>query len=1088
MKQLLRPNAWLRVLFLACLGLCVTVPAWSQEKEGGEKGKQGEKQPGKGKEKQPAAPAWSPAIMPADWVKTFTWRSIGPANMGGRITALAVYDADPTTYYVATASGGLLKTTNNGTTFQHQFDKEATVSIGDVCVAPSNRDIVWVGTGENNPRNSVSFGDGVYKSTDGGKTWQNMGLKQTYQIGKILINPKNPDVVYVGALGRLYGSNSERGVFKTTDGGKSWNKVFFLDEKTGIIDMRMHPNDPDTLLVAAWERARDGFDSFLNDSAPAGYDNYDPVKKWGAASGIYKTTDGGNTFRKITKGLPTNQMGRIGIDYCLNNPNVVYAIIDCEKIGMGTPPKKKIIAATPGFFGENAEGGGVRVTVLQDPGPAVKAGIQVDDVIVAINQKAMKAFTDVMEDLGNRSAGDKITLSVRRDNKTNDIVMILEERPAPKGELGVAPGAKKDRPYHANLGGQAHNKQAEQGPDGHEYGGVYKSTDSGESWVRVNSVNPRPMYFSQVRVDPSDENKVYVLGVQYFISSDSGKTFRQAGGVHSDHHALWINPKDGRHMVIGTDGGTYVTYDRMATWDHLNHLALGQFYHVAVDTKRPYFVYGGLQDNGSWGGPSHGLKGGSGPINEDWMSVGGGDGFVCRVDPNDPDLVYSESQNGSMSRRNLRTGETAQIRPRQEKGVKHRFNWNTPFILSHHNSKIFYCAGEMVFRSLDRGNDLRPISPEITLTKRGSATALSESPMNPDVLWVGTDDGGLWVTKDGGKNWNNVTAKVALPSPLWVATVEASRFAEGRCYVAFDGHRSDLDGPYIYVTEDFGETWKAMQLELPLHGSLPTGSTRCLREDVKNPNLLFCGTEFGFYASLNRGESWAKINNNLPTVAVHEVAIHPTSGEIVVATHGRSLWILDVSALRQMTGTAVANAAHLYQPQGATRWRTLPGVGRTTRRFVGTNLPQGAPIYYSLTAPAENVSVKVIDISGKVLREIKGPKTPGLHKVSWDMALAAADGKGKGFGGFGGGAKGGAKGAEGKGAEGKAGEGKAGGGKGGGGFGGGGFGGFGARNLVQPGEYRVVLTVDGREMASTIRVEADPLAAATRTSGEDEDN
>lgn len=1136
MNQLPFRPVWLHGFFVACL--CLALPAWSQESAGdpkrgdpkpgepkqGEKEKQGEKQ----EPKKKGQSQWSPANIPSDWTKSLTWRSIGPANMGGRITALAVYEADPSTYFVATASGGLLKTTNNGTTFQHQFDHEATVSIGDVCVSQSNPDIVWVGTGENNPRNSVSFGDGVYKSIDGGKTWQNMGLRQIYQVGKILIHPTNPDIVYVGALGRLYGPNSERGLFKTMDGGKTWNKVFHLNDRTGIIDMRLHPTEPDTLLVAAWERQRDGFDSFLNESAPPGYDGYDPSMKWGSDAGIYKSIDGGNSFKKITKGLPTNKLGRIGLDYCRKNPNIVYAIVDCEKIGMGTPPKRKIIAATAGYFGENAEGG-VRVTAIQDNGPAAKAGIEQDDMIVAINKKEIKAFIDIMEDMQDRSAGDKITVTLKRDKETKDVELTLAERPQPKGELGAPPGAKKDRPYHANLGGQAPNKQDDQGPDAHEYGGVFKSIDGGESWTRVNSVNPRPMYFSQIRVDPSNENNVYVLGVAYYKSEDGGKTFKTGAGVHADHHAMWIDPRDGRHMIIGTDGGFYVTHDRMATWDHHNHLALGQFYHVAVDSKKPYYVYGGLQDNGSWGGPSHGLKGGVGPINEDWISIGGGDGFVCRVDPHDPDLVYYESQNGSMGRRNLRTGETGRIRPADEKGggkggartgkkggekaaekgeekgeekagekggektgekgsekdktVKHRFNWNAPFILSNHNPKIFYCAGEFVWRSLDRGNDLRVISPEITLTKRGSATALSESPKNPDVLWVGTDDGALWITRDGGKQWTNVTSKVGLPAPLWVATIEASRFAEGRCYVAFDGHRSDLDDPFVFVTEDFGESWK------PIGAKLPVGSSRCLREDVKNPNLLFVGTEFAVFASLDRGESWTRLNNNLPTVAVHEIAIHPTAGEIVAATHGRSLWILDISALRQVTGSTVAESAHLYKPQEQVRWRQQPTMGRTTRRYVGTNAPRGAPIYYSLAAPAENVSLKIVDITGKVLREMKGPKTAGFHKVTWDMASSAPQqGKGKeaasGGGGFGG-RKGEGKGGAAKGGKegaGKEGEGTA-------GVAGGGFGpfGFAQRPMVQPGEYRVVLTVDGRELAATLRVEADPLAPATREADAEDD-
>ncbi|MCC6420450.1 MAG: PDZ domain-containing protein, partial [Gemmataceae bacterium] len=356
------------------------------------------------------------ATLPAGWVKALTWRSIGPANMGGRITALSVYEADPSRFHVATASGGLLRTTNNGTTFQHQFDREATVSIGDVCIAPSDPNIVWVGTGENNPRNSVSYGDGVYKSTDGGKTWKNMGLKQTFQIGRLAIHPKNPNVVYVGALGRLYGPNPERGLFKTTDGGRTWQKILYFDENTGVIDIAMHPADPDTLLVAMWERRRDGFDSYLGGTPPDGYDVYDPITRWGPHAGIYKTTDGGATFKKMTTGLPTSHLGRISLDYFRKDPNVVYAVVDCAKIGMGTPPK--VVAAQPylGGAGEDGEPG-ARLTVVADGGPAAKAGLTVGDVIVAINKVPIDSYYDLLDQIAEFKAGDKARVRFMRDQQ-----------------------------------------------------------------------------------------------------------------------------------------------------------------------------------------------------------------------------------------------------------------------------------------------------------------------------------------------------------------------------------------------------------------------------------------------------------------------------------------------------------------------------------------------------------------------------------------------------------------------------------------------------------------------------------------------
>jgi photosystem II stability/assembly factor-like uncharacterized protein len=1099
--------------------------------------------------RRPPAPPSPPSgpTIPADWIKTLSWRSIGPATMGGRIVAMAVVESDPTTYWVATASGGLLKTSNNGITFEHQFDREATVSIGDVCVAPSNHDIVWVGTGEHNPRNSVSYGDGVYKSTDGGKTWKNMGLSGTYQIGRILIHPQNPDIVYVGALGRLYGPNEERGLFKTTDGGKTWQKVLFVDGRTGVIEMKMHPADPETLLVATWERQRDGYDSHRGEPPlEDGYDAYDPVKKWAPGSALYRTTDGGKTFKKLTKGLPTSQLGRIGLDYSRRNPNTVFAIIDCAKIGMGTPP-------SPVFMGVQGEdgSGGAKLTQIVPDGPAARAGLQAGDVVKAVDKKAITTYEQLTEQIRTHKVGDQLTLSVERDKEKREVVVTLGQRPGTRpggqgpgagamdfrGEDGAAgvrvvrvlPGGMSEkaglrpddiiqmmdktrvatflqiveyflahrpgdkvtlkvlrgtetkelvvtlerrpprgsanprRPYSFWYGGQRENVQDQQGPNGFEYGGVYKSTDGGESWVRVNSVNPRPMYFSQIRVDPSDDSRVYVLGIGLYRSSDGGKSFKiDEGAYHPDQHALWIDPRDGRHMVLGTDGGLYVTYDRMAHWEYLNQAAIGQFYHVAVDSRRPYRVYGGLQDNGSWGGPSRTLDG-HGPINEDWIMVGGGDGFVCRVDSADPDLVYFESQDGHIVRRNLHTGEFVPIRPPEPKGKPpYRFNWNTPFLLSAHNSHIFYCGGNYVFRSVKKGDDLQVLSPEITRTSRGSATALAESPRNPNVLWAGTDDGYLWVSRDGGVNWSNVTDKVGLPGPRWVASIEPSRSVEGRTYVVFDGHRSDDDAAYVFVTEDYGQSWKS------LRSNLPPGSTRVLREDLENPNLLYLGTEFAVWASVDRGATWTKINNNLPTVAVHEFAQHPTSGEVVAATHGRSLWVLDVSALRQMKNATFTAQATLFRPVTAVRWRTEPAratpYGAGDHRFVGTNPPAGAQLYYALAKKAGKVQLKMVDYTGQVVRELPAKTEAGLHRVSWDLRraapgdnpliarwrdllslvgpqfLAAPPNRTAG------------------------------------------------QSPAPPGMYRVVLTVDGQEFTQGLRLEMDPaLRNATIIADEDED-
>jgi S1-C subfamily serine protease/photosystem II stability/assembly factor-like uncharacterized protein len=1232
------------------------------------------------------------AVLPEDWAKTLKWRSIGPAGMGGRVTAIAVSAIDSSTWWIATASGGLVKTTNNGVTFEHQFDREGTVSVGDVAVARSNQDIVWVGTGESNPRNSVSYGDGVYKSTDGGKTWAHMGLDKTYQIGRIAIHPTNPDIVYVGAMGRCYGPNEDRGVFKTVDGGATWQKVLYLDDQTGAIDVEMSPANPDTLVVSMWTRQRDGFDSHRGTPPIAdGYDGYDPALKWGANAGLYKTVDGGRTFKKLTAGLPSGKYGRCDVDWYAKNPAVVYAIIDCERIGMGPQPSKAFL----GVQGEDADGG-ARVVRVTPKSPAEQAGIKDGDLVVGLGGEALDAYSKLSAALATRQPSDAMALKVRRGEQLLDVQVTLAERPlsaigngpaaawlglagdevpdglkitevtegspaeragakaedvlrsfgdepiataeqlnelvrthkpgdrvalairrgsealqltvaltertgaggrqggfgffgggflstyfgafaregddgaltilrvaddsaAQKGGLeegdivkecdGTAIatgealteliGAKKEgdsvtikvernkqpkevtvklvssataqaRPFGYMYAGQMPNVQDTQGADGHEYGGIYRSADSGETWTRINSLNPRPMYFSQIRVDPSDERYLYVLGVGLHRSTNGGKTFTADGGdrVHSDFHALWVDPRDGRHMITGCDGGFYATWDRTRRWEHLNHMALGQFYHVTIDSRRPYHVYGGLQDNGSWGGPSRTLAG-PGIINEDWISIGGGDGFVCRTDPFDPDIVYSESQDGSMGRRNIRTGETGRIAPRPKRDAHYRFNWNTPFILSAHNPGIFYCAGNYVFRSVKRGDDLKPISPEISRTGRGSGTAIAESPMNADLLWCGTDDGNLWVTKDGGSNWTNVADKIGLPGPRWVATLEPSRFVEGRCYVAFDAHRSDDDQPYAYVTEDFGATWQS------LRGNLPVGSTRCLREDLKNANLLFCGTEFAAFASLDRGKNWAKINGNLPTVAVHELALHPGSGDLVAATHGRSLWVTDIAPLRQMTDEAVEAAAFLYEPVPVVRWHSEPsrGTGSGAQHFVGENPGRGATISYSLTKKAGKASVRILDYAGKVVRELEAKTEPGLHQVTWDLTARAPQAAGReprnafSTGGRGGrGGRGGVAvapegarrtepapgaapeatppnatppaaanraGGQGPGgAAGPAAQGRTGGGPAGPGGGRGGGG-----RAVALGIYRVILDVDGKEYEQSIRIEADPTLA-----------
>jgi len=1088
------------------------------------------------------------AGIPENWINAMRWRCIGPAIMGGRIAAIAVFEADPSTWWIATASGGLLRTTNNGVTFEHQFDREATVSLGAVAVAQTDRNIVWVGTGEANPRNSVSYGDGVYKSLDGGKTWKNMGLKQSFQIGKIIIHPKNPQIVYVGALGRLYGPNVERGLFKTTDGGQTWQKVLFVDDRTGVIDIAMHPTDPETLIVATWERQRDAFDSFRGDAKkPEGADEYAPSMVHGPGSGIYRTGNGGKSFSRVSQGLPNAKMGRIGLDFSRKNPDTLFAIIDTDQAGKGNPPVAKGAGGYLGVQGED-DPAGAKLTMVTPDSPAEKGGLRSGDVVTHLGEQPLKKYDALVAELQKKKPDDKIRLTLSRGKEVKQLEITLGKRPAPAGPKGNRPalGMQIDRgeegiiivevapkgpaekaglkagdiitkidgapaidpksggvasmtkalfgkkagdkvtifymrgkemkevqvtlevlsaapPTRPNgggmLGGQIANAQEWQGPDGVSTGGIFKSTNRGETWTRVNSFNPRPFYFSVVRVDPTDDNIIYALGVDMHRSTDGGKTFSPNGingGLHADQHDLWIDPKDGRRLIVGCDGGFYVSYDKAATWEHLNRVALGQFYHVAVDNRQPYRVYGGLQDNGSWSSPSNSMRG-IGPINEDCRFVNGGDGFVCQVDWSDPNVVYAESQDGALMRRNMATGDSTGIRPVSRAGLGAlRFNWNTPFILSSHNPRIYYAAGNYVFRSVSRGQDLKVISPEITRTKRGSGTTLSESPRNPDVLWVGTDDGAVHLTRDGGKTWSDLTDKfksAGLPGPRWVSSIEASRWVEGRAYVVFDAHRSDDDAPYVFVTEDFGQTWKS------LRGNLPMSSTHVLREDRFAPDLLYLGTEFSIWTSLDRGGVWSKLNgNSLPTVAIHEIAQPTTANEIVVATHGRSIWVLDVSALRQLTPAIVmGRAPKLLNPSLAIRWQVQPGgVGpfsESQRRFVGENPVRGAVIDYILPVKAGRVTLKIVDLEGRTVSDLKPSAEAGLHRMVWNMQLLnlprpkgvsdaelEANPLGRAL--------------------------------------------FGRRASV--GSYRVVLTVDGQELGSTLTVEGDPNAPRDAAGAVDE--
>ena len=809
------------------------------------------------------------------FLKNLTFRAIGPANMGGRIDDIAVVENNPSTFYVGAATGGVWKTTNNGTTFEPIFDGQGSTSIGDIAIAPSDPSIVWVGTGEPNNRQSSSWGDGIYRSLDAGKTWTNMGLRDTKHIGRVVIDSRDPNIVYVAAVGHLWGPNKERGVFKTTDGGKTWSNVLFINEDTGVIDLAMDPESPMTLYAAAYQRRR----------TPWGFNG------GGLGSGLYKTIDGGATWTKQTKGLPEGISGRIGLDIYRHDPSIIYALV------------------------ENAKGG------------------------------------------------------------------------------------------------------------------TFRSDDRGETWRKMGDMDSRPMYYSQIRIDPNNDQRLWQLAANMYNSDDGGKTWisNLVQRIHGDFHAMWIDPGNSNHVLTGSDGGLHASYDRGRTWDFINTIPLGQFYEVSLDNQKPFWVYGGLQDNGSWSGPS-GTLNQEGITNDDWFRTGGGDGFYSVVDPTDPSIIYVESQNGSVSRLELKTGERKSIKPEARPGEKrYRFDWNSPIVISPHNNRTIYFAGNRVFRSTDRGNtwtwsdDLTkdqdrerlPIMgalPDKTTLSRhdgvetfGQIVTFAESPIKEGLLYAGTDDGNLQVSRDSGKTWKNITEKVpGVPKNTYVSRVVPSRYAEGAAYLTLDGHRADDYSTYVFATQDYGESWKAIK------SNIPAGVTaRVIREHPRNQNLLFLGTEFGAYVSFDRGGRWTRLKGNLPLVRVDDIQIHPRDNALVLATHGRSVWVLDdLSPLERASENILTSDIHLFDVAPATHFRLYGRKGNTGHKwFAAPNPPYGAVInYYVKDKPKDEVKLTITDKSGAVVRDLKGPKEAGLSRIVWDLRLnppaPPPEGQGEGGGGF----------------------------------------------------------------------------------------
>jgi photosystem II stability/assembly factor-like uncharacterized protein len=860
------------------------------------------------------------------------FRSIGPATMSGRISDLAVYEANPSIYYVATAHGGVWKTTNNGTTFTPLFQHEGLMSIGDVTVSQTNPDLVWVGTGESNNRQSTSWGNGVWKSTDGGKTWQFMGLGNSKHINRIAIDPVNNDVVLVAATGPLFGPGGDRGIYKTTDGGRTWRQVLKGDDDTGANDLVMAWSDPKILFASTYQRRRTA--CCMNGGGPG--------------SGIWKSTDGGDTWTRLTgNGLPEGPLGRIAVDVFRKSANIVYALIE---------------------------------------GPAV----------------------------GGRGGGGE----------------------APPGAADTAGGGRGGAGQAAAAG----------------VSGLYRSDDGGATWRRVNPTNPRPMYFSQVRIDPETPDRVYLGGVGLHLTVDGGRTIETdaAMSTHDDVHAIWINPANPDHILIGNDGGLAVSYDRSKTWVFLPNLPVGLFYHVSYDMEIPYNVCGGMQDNYNWCGPSA-SRHNRGIFNHDWFQVLGGDGFVTLVDQRDSRIIYTESQDGNIIRRNKVTGESKSIRPTPQnvtpqprEGETFRFHWDTPMIFSPHDPGVLLVAANRVFKSTDRGDSWTVISPDLTtganrdtiavMGVKGSEisiarhdgiaawpaiVALAESPRQPGVYYTGTDDGVVSVSTDGGRSWRNITANIpSFPAGAYVSEVVPSRYAAGRVYVTVDNHRANDYGTYIWVSEDFGATFRS------LNGNLAGENVRTLTEDQRNQDVLYIGTETGIFVTLDRGRTWRRLKGrNFPTVRVDEITLHPRDNAMLVATHGRSLWILDhLEPIQEYTAVQASNSdAKLFSIPTALQWKQKDHLNDEfwgQQYFLGENPPVDAVINFFLKRPVPDLRVRISDASGRQVRELVVPASknqPGIQTVCWDQRVepiqvadsllggGAARGRGAGAAAFGGG-------------------------------------------------------------------------------------
>jgi photosystem II stability/assembly factor-like uncharacterized protein len=859
------------------------------------------------------------------------FRSVGPEVQGGRIVDIEAPSARPDALLVAYGSGGLWRSDNRGGSWTPLFDAESAMTIGDFALGDAEGQLIYLGSGEVNSQRTSYAGTGVFRSSDAGRTWKNVGLTDSHHIGRVLVDPRDPRTVLVAALGHLYTENPERGVFRSTDGGDTWTKVLFVDERTGAIDVAQDPSNPDVVYASTWERARTA-GNFLES---------------GPGSGVWKSTDGGRTWTRLAGGLPSGPtVGRIGLALAASRPQTIYALVDNQARRPDSEPTDE--EAPPG-----------EITPRRLRALSAEAFARLDDATV---QRFLRRF-DFHESVKPKT--------LKRDVKAGKITMA--------DLIAYVKDANRDLFENPVV-------QTE----------VYRSDDGGASWRRTHEGRLEKVYYSYgyyfggIAVDPSDPERVYVTGVPLISSSDGGRTWTGLDnlGVHVDHHAIYIDPRNPRRVLLGNDGGLNVSYDHGKSWARISNISVGQFTTLELDNARPYNIVGGLQDNGVMRGPSTYRPGKQEP--ETWKEILGGDGSAIAIDPKDENVIYTAFQFGNAFRLNLKTGERKRMRPRPELSAENkekplRYNWVTPFILSPHSREIVYFGANRMYRSLDRGETWTAISADLTSNREqgdvpfGTLTTVSESPKRFGVIWAGTDEGKVWLTRDGGASWSDVSAGLA--PGRWVTRVVASTFDEGTAYVTQSGYRDDDFAPYVWRSTDFGRTWQS------LAASLPNEPVNVVREDAKGKHLLYLGTDNGAYASLDGGQTWVPLTGGLPRVAVHDLQVHPREGDLVLGTHGRSVYIAEAAPLRKLTPGVQAEALRAFpiKPAQADLRR---GYGEHPY-ITWDRVPPTVNIPFWTKTAGQPARIVIKDEHGSVWKELAATTLSGYNAVEYDLSADA---------------------------------------------------------------------------------------------------